>query len=122
MRLLIHYAAPMSSSSYPNNVDDHPLWQYFRDVNAAVSAANQDGSAQPYVRGSYIVSAFADDIELSVTDVSEEDAVLIAAELGAMGVRTVIRDSVVCPSCGLKVPEQDYCVNCRTKLPQRLGL
>lgn len=109
------------SSRYPEHVDDHPLWQYFRDVNAAVSAANRGGSAQPYVRGSYIVSAFADDIELSVTGVSEEDAVLIAAELKEMGVRAVIRDSVVCPSCRLKVPEQDYCVNCRTKLPQRLG-
>lgn len=99
--------------------DDHPLWRYFRDVSTAVSAANSDGSAQPYARGSYVVSAFADDVELSVTDVSEEDAVLIAAELKTMGVRAVIRHSFVCPHCGLKVPEQDYCVNCRRKLPER---
>ena len=100
-------------------MDDHPLWQYFRDVSTAVSAANSDGSVQPYARGSYMVSAFADDVELSVTDVSEEDAVLIAAELQAMGARAVIRHSFICPHCGLKVPEQDYCVNCRRKLPER---
>lgn len=99
-------------------MDDHPLWQYFRDVSASVGAANQDSSAQPYRRGSYMVSAFADELELSVTDVSEEDAVLIAAELKEMGVRAVIRNSFVCPHCGLKVPEQDYCVHCRKKLPK----
>jgi rRNA maturation endonuclease Nob1 len=100
-------------------VDDHPLWQYFREVSTAVSAANQDGGAQPYARGSYMVSAYADDLELSVTDVSEEDAVLIAAELRAMGVRAVIRHSFVCPHCGLRVPKQDFCVNCRKRLPRR---
>ena len=100
-------------------MDDHPLWHYFRDVNAAVTEANRGGGAQPYVRGSYMVSAFADDVELSVTDVSEEDAVLIAAELKGMGVRAVIRHAFVCPHCGLRVPEQDYCVNCRKRLPER---
>ena len=88
-------------------------------MSTAVGAANSDGSAQPYARGSYMVSAFADDLELSVTDVSEEDAVLIAAELQTMGVRAVIRHSFICPHCGLKVPEQEYCVNCRRKLPER---
>ncbi len=102
-------------------MDDHPLWKYFRDVSTAVSAANQSGSAQPYVRGAYMVSAFEGDLELSVTDVSEEDAVLIAAELKAAGVRAVIRNSFVCPYCGLKVPAQDYCVNCRKRLPERPG-
>lgn len=63
-----------------------------------------------------MVSAYADELELSVTDVSEEDAVLIAAELGEMGVRAVIRHNLVCPHCGLRVPEQEYCVNCRKKL------
>jgi len=107
------------SSSYHKGVDDHPLWQYFKEVSTAVSAANREGGSQPYTRGSYLVSAFADDLELSVTDVSEEDAVLIAAELQTMGVRAVIRHSFVCPHCGLRVPEQDYCVNCRRKLPER---
>lgn len=100
-------------------MDDHPLWRYFRDVSTAVNKANRGGGAQPYVRGSYMVSAFADDVELSVTDVSEEDAVLIAAELKEMGVRAVIRHAFVCPHCGLRVPEQDYCVNCRKRLPER---
>lgn len=99
-------------------MDDHPLWRYFRDVSSAVNAANREGSSQPYVRGSFMVSAFADDLELTVTDVSEEDAVLIKAELQEMGVRAVIRRSFVCPHCGLRVPEQDYCVNCRGKLPR----
>lgn len=100
-------------------MDDHPLWRYFRDVNTAVNTANRSGGAQPYVRGSYMVAAFADDVELSVTDVSEEDAVLIAAELKAMGVRAVIRHAFICPHCGLRVPEQDFCVNCRKRLPER---
>ena len=100
-------------------MDDHPLWEYFRDVSTAVSAANQGNGTQPYTRGNYIVSAFADDLELSVTDVSEEDAVLIAAELKEMGVRAVIRNSIICPSCKERVPEQAYCTNCRNKLPQR---
>lgn len=99
------------------DVDDHPLWHYFRDVNRAVQAANRGDGAQPYVRGTFMVSAYADDLELSVTDVSEEDAVLIAAELQEMGVRAVIRSSFVCPHCGLRVPQQDYCVNCRKRLP-----
>ena len=103
-------------------MDDHPLWRYFRDVSTAVGAANSDGDAHPYAHGDYLVAAFADDLELSVSDVSEEDAVLIAAELQTMGVRAVVRRSFVCPHCGLKVPEQDYCVSCRKKLPDRLGL
>lgn len=103
-------------------MDDHPLWQYFREVSEAVGAANQGGGKQPYARGLYMVVAVADDIELSVTDVSEEDAVLIAAELRALGVRAVvIRSSLVCPSCGLRVPEQAFCVHCRAKLPKRAG-
>ena len=101
-------------------MDDHPLWQYFRDVSTAVSAANQGDGKQPYRRGSYIISAFEGDLELSVTGVSVEDAVLIAAELKDMGVRAVIRNSVVCPSCEQRVAEQDFCTNCRSKLPKRL--
>ena len=102
-------------------VDDHPLWQYFREVSEAVGAANSEKGKQPYARGLYLVSAVADDIELSVTDVSEEDAVLIAAELRAMGVRAVIRSSFICPNCGLRVPEQAFCIHCRAKLPKREG-
>lgn len=99
-------------------MDDHPLWQYFRDVNRAVQAANRGEGSQPYARGTFMVSAYADDLELSVTDVSEEDAVLIAAELQEMGVRAVIRSSFVCPHCGLRVPRQEYCISCRKKLPE----
>lgn len=64
-----------------------------------------------------MVSAFADDIELTVSDISEEDAILIAAELEAMGAHAVIRSSTICPKCGLRVPQQTHCVGCRAKLP-----
>ena len=95
---------------------DHPLWTYFREVRAAVAAANRGSGAQPYVGGTFMVSALADDVELTVADVSEEDAILIASELEAMGVKAVVRGSVVCPNCGERVPKQVYCVQCRVKL------
>ena len=95
---------------------DHPLWTYFREVRAAVNAANQGRSSQPYASGTFMVCALADDIELTISDVSEEDAVLIASELEAMGVRSVVRGSVICPSCEERVPKQAYCVRCRENL------
>ena len=92
------------------------MWTYFREVRAAVNAANQGRGAQPYATGTFMVTALADDIELTVSDVSEEDAVLIAAELDTMGVKSVVRGSVVCAHCGARVPDQGYCVQCRGKL------
>ena len=81
-----------------------------------MNAANQGRSSQPYASGTFVVSALADDIELTISDVSEEDAVLIASELADMGVRSVVRGSVVCPKCQARVPKQAYCVQCREKL------
>ena len=95
---------------------NHPLWTYFREVRAAVNAANQGRDSQPYASGTFMVCALADDIELTISDVSEEDAVLIASELDAMGVKSVVRGSVTCPSCKERVPKQTYCVRCREKL------
>ena len=94
----------------------HPLWTYFREVRAAVNAANQGRGSQPYANGTFVVSALADDVELTISDVSEEDAVLIASELEAMGVKSVVRGSVICPKCQSRVPKQAYCVQCRAKL------
>ena len=95
---------------------DHPLWTYFREVRAAVNAAHQGQGSQPYASGTFVVSALADEVELTISDVSEEDAILIASELEAMGVKSVVRGSVMCPSCQKRVPRQTYCVQCRAKL------
>ena len=48
--------------------------------------------------------------------VTEEDAVLIAGELGELGVRAVVRGSRLCPHCGARVPEQASCIRCRRPL------
>ena len=95
---------------------DHPLWTYFRDIRAAVNAANRGRGSQPYRSGTFVVSALADDVELTISDVSEEDAILIASDLEAMGVKSVVRGSVVCPHCKERVPKQVHCVQCREKL------
>ena len=95
---------------------DEALWRFFREVRRAVEDGNRGVSAHPYQTGAFMVTALADDIELTVSDVSEEDAVLIAAELKAQGVRALIRATAPCPKCGVRVPRQDYCVNCRARL------
>lgn len=95
------------------------LWRFYRDVRRAVASANRGRAAQPYRRGTFLVDACAGDLELAIRDVSEEDAVLIAGELNALGVRAVVRGSRVCPHCGLRVPDQDSCVNCRRALARR---
>lgn len=92
------------------------LLGFFRDVHAAVERSNAGEGEAPYQRGSFVVAARAGDVELSIRDVTEEDAVLIAAELRALGARAVIRGSRTCPTCGNTVPEQAYCAVCRTAL------
>lgn len=81
-----------------------------------MNAANRGRDSQPYASGTFMVCALADDIELTISDVSEEDAVLIASELEAMGVKSVVRGSVICPRCEARVPKQTYCVQCRERL------
>lgn len=63
-----------------------------------------------------MVTATAGEVELTIQDVTEEDAVLIAADLRHLGARALVRGTVTCPACGLRVPEQEYCVNCRARL------
>ena len=95
---------------------DNTLWRYFQEIRNAVEAANRGEGNHPYVKGTFIVSALADEIELSISDISEEDAVLIASELREQGVKAVVRASVVCTHCGERVPDQDFCVSCRGRL------
>lgn len=96
--------------------EDDKLWNYFREVHKAVDAANQGKSSQPFRQGRFMVTALSGDIELSVKDISEEDAILIAAELKSMGIKALLYDSLICPNCHKRVPKQNYCVQCRSKL------
>jgi hypothetical protein len=95
-----------------------PLWSYFREVRTAVERANRGDGDQPYQTGDFLVHAEAGDVELSVRDVSEEDAILIAGELRSLGARTAVRALGTCPACGARVPRQAYCVACRAALPE----
>lgn len=95
---------------------EQALWQYFREVSAAVDAANEGDANQPYAIGYFMIVAQAGDIELTVSNISEEDAILIASELRAGGVKVNVRDTVICPHCAKRVPKQAYCSHCRGKL------
>jgi hypothetical protein len=92
------------------------LRRYFAEVMAAVDAAALGRGALPYRRGAFVVSAVAGEVECTLKDVSEEDAILIAAELRSLGAHVVMRGSVLCPRCGARVPDQDRCVVCRAPL------
>lgn len=92
------------------------LRRYFAEVSAAVEAAHRGRGGLPYRNGTFVVSAVAGDVECTLKDVSEEDAILIAAELRALGARVVVRGATRCPACGALVPEQDHCVACRAPL------
>jgi hypothetical protein len=92
------------------------LRRYFAEVSQAVDAAEREGASLPYRRGRFLVSAVAGDVECTLKDVSEEDAILIAAELRELGAHVVVRGATRCPRCGALVPEQDRCVVCRSPL------
>lgn len=95
---------------------DQALWHFFEEVHQAVAAGKRGQGAPPYASGTFLVSARAGDMELTINDVSEEDAVLIAAEIRLLGARAVIYNSLVCPHCARRVPAQRYCVACRGQL------
>lgn len=92
------------------------LVRYFREVRQAVARGNRGIEAQPYRHGTFLVDACAGDVELTISDVTEEDAVLIAGELTSLGARAVVRASRICPRCGARVPDQASCVRCRGRL------
>lgn len=95
---------------------ERDLWEFFSEVRDAVAEGNSGASTQPYRAGTFIVTAQAGEVELTVKDVSEEDAVLIAGELNQRGARALVTGSIHCPSCGRRVPDQSYCVACRAPL------
>jgi hypothetical protein len=97
-------------------VNEASLVRYFRELQRAVARGNDGLEAQPYRHGTFLVDACAGDVELTVSDVTEEDAVLIAGELGELGVHAVVRGSRLCPHCGTRVPEQASCIRCRRPL------
>ena len=100
-------------------MSEEALWKYVRELHAAVEKGNRGDAPQPYHKGPFLVSARAGDIEVTIKDIAEEDAILIASELGAYGVRTVIRGSTTCPHCGERVPMQRFCTSCRQRLAPR---
>lgn len=99
-------------------MSERALWQYFKEVREAVERANRGEVNQPYMGGTFMVLAQAKDVELNISDVSEEDAILIASELSELGVKALIRASVICPRCQQRVPQQDYCTSCRARLSE----
>ncbi len=97
------------------------LWRYFHDLRQAVARGNRGTDRQPYRRGTFLVDARAGEVELVVSDVTEEDAILIAGELREAGVRALVRRTLICPGCGARVPEQAHCTSCRARLPDDTG-
>jgi len=97
---------------------EQELWKFFLEVQEAVEDGNAGRATQPYEAGNHMVSALAGDVELSVKDVSEEDAILIAGELKERGVRALVSGTLICPACGRRVPDQEYCISCRSRLPR----
>ncbi len=101
---------------YHQLVSERELLNYFREVRQAVTQGNRGAAPHPYRRGDFMVCAQAGDIELTVQDISEEDAILIASELKALGAHAIVSGSLLCPRCGERVPAQSYCTNCRARL------
>jgi hypothetical protein len=97
---------------------EQALWSFVHEVRRAVAEGERGLRSPPYASGNFLVSARAGDVELTIKDVSEEDAVLIAAEIRLLGTRATIFASTTCPSCGLRVPQQRHCTACRQTLPQ----
>lgn len=91
--------------SQPGPSRSGPLWAFYREVRDAVDAANAGTGPHPYRSGDFMVAAEGDDIEITVRDVSEEDAVLIASELVSLGARARIGERRTCPRCGRRTSE-----------------
>lgn len=99
-------------------MNEAALWRFFGDLRRAVARGNDGLAPHPYRRGTFLVDACAGDLELTISDITEEDAVLIAGELTALGARAVVRGSLRCPHCGARVPDQASCVRCRRPLAE----
>jgi hypothetical protein len=90
--------------------------RFFAEIVQAVESANAGHGEHPYRRGTFLVSAVAGETEITLQNVSEEDAILIAAELRSLGAHAVVRGAVHCPHCGAFVPDQEHCTVCRSPL------
>jgi len=103
--------------------DDRPnaLWTYFEEVQRALEDSNQGRASHPYRSGSWVVVALLDGVEARISGISEEDAVLVAAELGERGARALIRRLARCRSCLNLVPESARCAHCRAPLDPPAG-
>jgi len=97
-------------------VSQESLQRYISELQHLIAESERDNTPRPFRRGSFIVSAIADEIEMDIANVTEEDAILIVAELNELGINAVMRDSVICKNCQERVPKQSFCVSCRTKL------
>ena len=104
-------------------IDDWPnaLWTYFEEVQEALDDSNRGRGSHPYRPGSWVVIAVLDGVEAKISGISEEDAVLVAAELRARGARALMRLLIRCPSCLNLVPESVRCAHCRAPLDLPAG-
>ena len=89
-----------------------PLWSWFRELRTTVEAANAGHGEHPFRRGDFEVRAVADEVELTLRDVSEEDAVLIASELRTLGATARVIALATCPRCGGRAPAEALCSAC----------
>ncbi|MEZ4632555.1 MAG: hypothetical protein R2880_17895 [Deinococcales bacterium] len=97
-------------------MSEEALKGYVRELYAEISKAHQGKGDLPFRHGSFWVSAISRDMEMDITHVSEEDAIIIVSELQALGIRAVMRAMMNCPNCKKAIPKQDYCLYCRKKL------
>jgi hypothetical protein len=97
-------------------MQDNALWRYFEEVTTAVQESNRRGQGHPYRRGTFLVMAIAGDVELTVSNVTEEDAILIVAELRQSDIKASYAATVICGQCQQRVAQQSYCSACRAKL------
>ncbi len=92
------------------------LENYISELQSLIAEAESNNTPPPFKRGSFIVSAIADEVEMDIANVTEEDAIIIVADLNHMGINAVMRDSVICKHCEQRVPKQSFCISCRKKL------
>lgn len=92
-----------------------PLWSWFRELRTTVEAANAGDGDHPFRRGDFEVHAAADEVELTLRDVSEEDAVLIASELRSLGATARLVALADCPGCGHRGPAESPCPDCASE-------
>lgn len=92
------------------------LEHYISELQRLIAESERDNTPRPFRRGSFIVSAVEDDIEMDIANVTEEDAILIVSELKHLGINAVMRDSIICMHCKERVPKQSFCISCRKKI------